>query len=413
MERDLRGSPLYREVEEHLPQALRAGFREGDGARGPTSLPRRAMGRVHGFAAGRSSRARRRRGSASCGRRGGFRSGRRGRSSSGPGHDAAPRWSPDGRRLGFRLGSPGEGPDAAPRPGRGRRGRGGGACRRSRGRSRTTRGRPTGRGSSCSPPVSMRTAPAQTAPGRSSPRRTSRLDPEGGLMGGPPGLAPPLGRRRRVGRGPARSRATTSTCGRRTGAVTVPSSRWLPRIRGSRAWYTAPLVLIDVANGEDRVLAKSDVQFGLPAGAPDGSRVAAIEAPCSDRQLVSGERPDRERRRDGGPARRTRRRGHHVGRVPRGRAARLHGSAARRQRLRAHRPVEPGTGTKPGRRPTGSVRGRPPPRRSGTRASRSCVRASTDRPRLPSSRVAPIGRSRPSGTADTITRGAWSAAPSA
>ena len=57
---------------------------------------------------------------------------------------------------------------------------------------------------------------------------------------------------------------------------------------GESAWYAAPLVLIDVANGEDRVIAKSDVQFGFPSGAPDGSRVAAIEAPCSDRQLVSG-----------------------------------------------------------------------------------------------------------------------------
>jgi dipeptidyl aminopeptidase/acylaminoacyl peptidase len=57
---------------------------------------------------------------------------------------------------------------------------------------------------------------------------------------------------------------------------------------GESAWYTAPLVLIDVANGEDRVIAKSDVQFGFPSGASDGSRVAAIEAPCSDRQLVSG-----------------------------------------------------------------------------------------------------------------------------
>ena len=36
------------------------------------------------------------------------------------------------------------------------------------------------------------------------------------------------------------------------------------------------------------MIAKSDVQFGFVAGAPDGSRVAAVEAPCSDRQLVSG-----------------------------------------------------------------------------------------------------------------------------
>ncbi len=57
---------------------------------------------------------------------------------------------------------------------------------------------------------------------------------------------------------------------------------------GESSWYTAPLVLIDTETGEDRVIAKSDVQFGYAAGAPDGSRVAAIEAPCSDRQLVSG-----------------------------------------------------------------------------------------------------------------------------
>jgi dipeptidyl aminopeptidase/acylaminoacyl peptidase len=57
---------------------------------------------------------------------------------------------------------------------------------------------------------------------------------------------------------------------------------------GESSWYSAPLVQIDTETGEDRVIAKSDVQFGFVAGAPDGSRVAAIEAPCSDRQLVSG-----------------------------------------------------------------------------------------------------------------------------
>jgi dipeptidyl aminopeptidase/acylaminoacyl peptidase len=57
---------------------------------------------------------------------------------------------------------------------------------------------------------------------------------------------------------------------------------------GESSWYTAPLVLIDADSGEDRVLATSDVQFGFPAGAPDGSRVAAVEAPCSDRGIVSG-----------------------------------------------------------------------------------------------------------------------------
>jgi dipeptidyl aminopeptidase/acylaminoacyl peptidase len=57
---------------------------------------------------------------------------------------------------------------------------------------------------------------------------------------------------------------------------------------GESSWYVAPLVLIDAMSGDDRVVATSDVQFGLPAGSPDGRAVAAIEAPCSDRQLVSG-----------------------------------------------------------------------------------------------------------------------------
>lgn len=57
---------------------------------------------------------------------------------------------------------------------------------------------------------------------------------------------------------------------------------------GESSWYAAPLVQIDIETGEDQVVAKSDVQFGFVAGSPDGIRVAAVEAPCSDRQLVSG-----------------------------------------------------------------------------------------------------------------------------
>jgi dipeptidyl aminopeptidase/acylaminoacyl peptidase len=57
---------------------------------------------------------------------------------------------------------------------------------------------------------------------------------------------------------------------------------------GESSWYTAPLVLIDAASGEELEIARSDVQFGFPAGSPDGRYVAVVEAPCSDRQLVSG-----------------------------------------------------------------------------------------------------------------------------
>ena len=57
---------------------------------------------------------------------------------------------------------------------------------------------------------------------------------------------------------------------------------------GESSWYTAPLALIEAGTGEDRELATSDVQFGFPVGSSDGRYAAAVEAPCSDRQLVSG-----------------------------------------------------------------------------------------------------------------------------
>ncbi|HEX6400993.1 MAG TPA: prolyl oligopeptidase family serine peptidase, partial [Actinomycetota bacterium] len=57
---------------------------------------------------------------------------------------------------------------------------------------------------------------------------------------------------------------------------------------GESSWYTSRLVLIDVETGADRVLAMSDRQLGLPAGSRDGSRVAVLEATASDRGIVSG-----------------------------------------------------------------------------------------------------------------------------
>jgi dipeptidyl aminopeptidase/acylaminoacyl peptidase len=54
------------------------------------------------------------------------------------------------------------------------------------------------------------------------------------------------------------------------------------------SWYTSRLVLLEVGTGADRVLATSDRQLGLPAGSRDGSRVAVLEATASDRGIVSG-----------------------------------------------------------------------------------------------------------------------------
>ena len=54
------------------------------------------------------------------------------------------------------------------------------------------------------------------------------------------------------------------------------------------AWYTARLTRIGL-DGTTESLASSEVQLGLPAGSPTGSRVAVVEAVCSDRWVVAGD----------------------------------------------------------------------------------------------------------------------------
>jgi dipeptidyl aminopeptidase/acylaminoacyl peptidase len=58
---------------------------------------------------------------------------------------------------------------------------------------------------------------------------------------------------------------------------------------GEDDWYHAPLALIDVGTGTERVILRSHVQFGWPAASPSGLRLAIVEALCSDRQIVAGE----------------------------------------------------------------------------------------------------------------------------
>jgi dipeptidyl aminopeptidase/acylaminoacyl peptidase len=60
---------------------------------------------------------------------------------------------------------------------------------------------------------------------------------------------------------------------------------------GEDAWYDAPLALIDAATGQERVLHKPRElhQLGWPAATADGSKVAFVEAVCSDRWVVAGE----------------------------------------------------------------------------------------------------------------------------
>ncbi len=58
---------------------------------------------------------------------------------------------------------------------------------------------------------------------------------------------------------------------------------------GEEAWYAAELALIDARTGEERTLLKSDVQLGWACGNTSGSLIAVVEALCSDRLIVAGD----------------------------------------------------------------------------------------------------------------------------
>jgi dipeptidyl aminopeptidase/acylaminoacyl peptidase len=58
---------------------------------------------------------------------------------------------------------------------------------------------------------------------------------------------------------------------------------------GEDDWYGAVLSRLDISTGEVTELLRSDVQLGLPAGTSDGRRAAVVEAACSDRCIVAGD----------------------------------------------------------------------------------------------------------------------------
>ena len=58
---------------------------------------------------------------------------------------------------------------------------------------------------------------------------------------------------------------------------------------GEGAWYHARVVMIDTSAGTDRTLFESDVQLGWVSSSPTGDVVAVVEAVCSDRLVVAGD----------------------------------------------------------------------------------------------------------------------------
>ncbi len=55
------------------------------------------------------------------------------------------------------------------------------------------------------------------------------------------------------------------------------------------AWYGSALVVVDLVEGQERVLLRSEVQLGYVEGSPDGQAVVVLQAVCSDRYVVAGD----------------------------------------------------------------------------------------------------------------------------
>jgi dipeptidyl aminopeptidase/acylaminoacyl peptidase len=58
---------------------------------------------------------------------------------------------------------------------------------------------------------------------------------------------------------------------------------------GEGAWYTAALAAIDLGTGRERILHRGDAQLQFAEGAPGGSLVAVVEAVASDRYVLAGD----------------------------------------------------------------------------------------------------------------------------
>jgi dipeptidyl aminopeptidase/acylaminoacyl peptidase len=292
MDRDLRSSPLYQEIEEHFRKVYEPGFGKVTEASDPRPSPDgrwvaftgSIWEKLEGTPKSRVCLA-----PASAGNvvGGADSEGAARQVTAGPEHDAGARWSPDGRRLSFL------------------------SDRREKGRMQLYALDADALGEAEALPEVEGTIEehAWSPDGSRILVRTAGMHADGAGADGSGALAgekdlpdwvpavdswedPEVWRRLWVieassGEVRALSREGLNVweaewCG--NGAVVAVASE----DPGESAWYTAPVVLIDTATGDDRVVTTSDVQFGLPVGSPDGSRVAAVEAPCSDRQLVSG-----------------------------------------------------------------------------------------------------------------------------
>jgi dipeptidyl aminopeptidase/acylaminoacyl peptidase len=284
MERDLRGTPLYQEIEAFFRSALQPGSGIAEPAGDPVPSPDgrwvafrgERLERLEGHAEGRICLVP-------------AEGGEVRQITAGPHDDADPRWSPDGRTLTFRS-------------------------------DRASKGRHQLYALDATMPAEAR--PLSTLPGSVEWHRWSadgsrilagiaggaaeQADALGsGTLGGEDDLPawipdvessdaanaerrsmwsvdPATGEARCVSR-PETNVWEAELCGPDAMVAVVSDGA------GEDAWYRARVATIDLSTGDERTLLESEVQLGWVAGAPAGAHVAVIEAVCSDRLVVCGD----------------------------------------------------------------------------------------------------------------------------
>ncbi len=232
MERDLRQTSPYREVEEHFRRLFEPSFGRISGADDPAPSP---DGRTLAFTGSKIEKFEGSPVTRVC--TADVESGEIREITHGPNSDRAPRWSPDGRRLAF-------------------------LSDRAAGSGVT--------GTNGDEPSWMPSVEAHDDSG--TRRRLDVLDVEAGSV--------------RTVSPDALNAWEAVWCGPDRIAAVVTNEP------GEDAWYGARVVLLDVESGQARDLyatGRPDRQMAWPAGSPSGQRVAVVRGLASDREVVAGD----------------------------------------------------------------------------------------------------------------------------